>query len=328
MPRISILIVNYNSGARLRRCLASLQKQTNKDFEVVVIDNGSLDDSISQAISLVTDFRLIEAGENLGFAAANNRAAETCQSEWLVFLNPDAYPEPGWIDALLSAASRYEWADAFGSTQLQAEEPMLLDGAGDVYTVFGLIYRGLHGRRADNLPMSDGECFAPCAAAAMYRRTAFEGLGGFDEQFFCYGEDLDLGFRLRLSGGRCVQLREAVILHEGSAISGRVSDFTVYHGTRNRIWLSYKNIPVELFALMIPLQFLTNLVFGLRFIPAGKFLTYCRALIDGYTGYPGLRNQRKAVQARRKLSVLELMKIIAWSPHYPILRKAKLKSLS
>ena len=210
-PAVTIIIVNYNAGHKLARCLAHLAKQSCRNFETIVVDNGSTDDSIAAALADGASFELIEAGKNLGFAAANNLAAKTARGEWLAFLNPDAYATPTWLEELLNAAERYPDADAFGSTQYCAENPAKLDGAGDVYHIAGVPYRGHFGWPAAKLP-AEGETFAACAAAALYRRKTFDALDGFDERFFCYGEDVDLGFRLRLRGGRTIQAPKAVVL--------------------------------------------------------------------------------------------------------------------
>ncbi|HBS33707.1 MAG TPA: glycosyltransferase family 2 protein, partial [Parvularcula sp.] len=142
----------------------------------------------------------------------------------------------------------------------------------------------------------DGECFAPCAAAAMYRARVFADLGGFEERFFCYGEDVDLGFRLRLAGGRAVQVRAARVLHEGSGVSGRYSDFTVYHGNRNRIWMTYRNMPALLYWPLVPLRLLADAYLCLRAFTVGTGRAYARAVLDGYGGLPALANDRRRLQ--------------------------------
>ena len=314
MPRISVLIVNYNSGDRLARCLACLDEQTFRDFEIIVVDNASTDASIAAAKASGTKARFIDAGSNVGFAAGNNLAARQAAGDWLAFLNPDAYARPDWLQETIAAAERYPWADAFGSTQLMADDPDRIDGAGDAYSIFGLPYRSRFGWPAEKLPPGDGECFAPCAAAAVYRREVFDRLGGFDENFFCYCEDVDLGFRLRLSGGRAVQLRRAVVLHEGSGVTGKKSDFTIYHGNRNRIWVIYKNMPLLALVLLFPLQFAVSLYFLARHGLIGLGPAYGRALVDGYRGHAGLGAQRRAIQAGRKISLLALVKFFTWSP--------------
>lgn len=312
-PAATIIVVNYNSGDRLAKCLARLEAQTRRDFAVTVIDNASSDGSQDAARRTRLALTLIEAGANLGFAAANNRAAEGATGEWLVFLNPDAYAAPDWFEALMQGAARYPFADAFGSAQYDAGDPHRLDGAGDVFHVLGVAWRGGFGWPAEKLP-PDGECFAPCAAAAMYRRARFEALGGFDERFFCYGEDVDLGFRLRLAGGRAVQLAGAKVFHEGSGITGRYSDFTVYHGNRNRIWMTYKNMPGALYWPLAPVRLLADVYLLARAFSVGIGPSYLRALRDGYGGLARLRDTRLAIQRARRVSTPALARMLAWSP--------------
>lgn len=322
MSRLSVIIVNYNAGDRLARCLGCLAEQSFRDFEIIVVDNESEDDSLAQARSSNVDATFINAGANIGFAAANNLAAKRATGDWLVLLNPDAYPRADWLEELTAGMERYPHVDAFGSTQLNANDESLIDGAGDVYPIYGVPYRGHFGWPTTALPQEDAECFAPCAAACAYRRETFEALGGFDEQFFCYCEDVDFGFRLRLSGGRAVQLRNAVVLHEGSGVSGRKSEFTVYQGNRNRIWLISKNMPALLIVLLFPAQVAASLVLLTKHFFMGLGPTYLRALIDGFRGHATLNDQRRDILAARKLSVVDLMKIITWSPLKFVRREA------
>ena len=153
----------------------------------------------------------------------------------------------------MGATRRHPGTAMFGSTQLDAADARRLDGAGDVYHASGLVWRGHHGAPVDSLP-PEGEVFAPCAAAALYRRDAFMDAGGFDESFFCYCEDVDLGFRLRLLGHNCVQVAGARVHHVGSAITGRRSAFATYHSTRNRIWMFVKNMPAALLVPLLPVS--------------------------------------------------------------------------
>lgn len=317
-PVISVIIVNYNSGPRLKRCLAHLQAQSFRNFETLVVDNASTDDSLVQARGV--DFQLIEAGENLGFAAANNLAVKSVRGEWLAFLNPDAYAAPEWLEALIKATSAYPGVDAFGSTQIDDKDRDKVDGAGDVYHAFGLAYRGGFGRPVSGLP-PEGECFAPCAAASMIRRETFAALGGFYEPFFCYSEDVDLGFRLRLSGGRSVQLRGAIVYHEGSGVTGRRSDFTVYHGHRNRIWTWYLNMPLALLIATAPFHLLLDLALLVQSAARGDGAAYLRGLRDGYGGLARLSAERRRRQQARQASTGEIARAMTWSP-LKLLRRA------
>lgn len=323
-PTISVIIVNYNSGDRITRCLDCLAAQSFRDFETIVIDNDSSDCSAQAARDHALGARMIDAGGNLGFAAGNNRAAREARGDWLVFLNPDAYAEPEWLARLVEASRHYPWADAFGSAQLIAEKPELLDGAGDVYHILGVAYRGGFRQPVERLA-SDGECFAPCAAAAMYRKNVFLALGGFDERFFCYGEDVDLGFRLRLSGGRAVQLKDARVLHEGSGVTGRYSDFTVYHGNRNRIWLTYKNMPGAFYWPMLPARLAFDFYLFVRALMIGTAWAYARAMRDGYGGLRRFTEDRRRLQAGRTLSPGAFARLAAWSPVSMLRRRIDLK---
>ncbi|MCA8890223.1 MAG: glycosyltransferase family 2 protein, partial [Parvularculaceae bacterium] len=283
MATITVIIVNYNSGDRLGKCLDCLRRQTFTDFDVIVIDNDSTDSSAKTAREKYAEHTFIDAGANLGFAAANNRAAQQASGDWLAFLNPDAYAEPSWLEELINASARHQDADAFGSTQLDASDDRRVDGAGDVMHALGVAYRGGFGWPADSLP-PEGECFSPCAAAAMNRRAVFNELGGFDERFFCYGEDVDLGFRLRLIGGRSIQAPLAVVRHEGSGVTGRHSPFSIYHGHRNRIWLSYKCFPAAYFWGLAPLRLIVDSVLAIKSIASGYGGAYLCGVWDGYRG--------------------------------------------
>ncbi len=317
---LSVIIVNYNSGERLKRCLACLDEQDFRDFEIIVFDNASSDASLAPARDRARDrnpdenrIRIVESRENLGFAAANNRAAAIACGEWLVFLNPDAYAAQDWLTRLLAASARHPGVDAFGSAQLNAAHPDIIDGAGDVLHAFGVAYRGGFGAPAPEMPQ-EGVCLAACAAAAMYRKTTFDALGGFDERFFCYGEDVDLGLRLAMDGGRTVQVADARVLHEGSGVTGRHSDFSVYHGHRNRIWLHRKNFPAALYFGLAPLRAATDAAMLVRMMMIGAGGSYLRALRDGYFGGGAIRNENAGARRRSRLGASGLARRLEWSP--------------
>ncbi|MCB9954335.1 MAG: glycosyltransferase family 2 protein [Parvularculaceae bacterium] len=319
--KITVIIVNYNSDARLARAVACLAAQTFKDFEVIIADNASSDASLEFAQPPSLSLRIVRNDANLGFAKGNNEAAKLASGEWLALLNPDAYPEPDWLEQLVKAAERYPNVDAFGSTQIDANDPTKLDGAGDAYQAFGLPYRGHFGWPITALP-EEGECFAPCAAAALYRRSTFEALGGFDESFFCYGEDVDLGFRLRLAGGRAVQVRAARVLHEGSGITGRRSDFAIYHGHRNRVWTFVKDMPGPIFWPALPFHLILNAALFVRCAAGGTGGAYLRAVADAVRGLGPVWKSRKAVQADRRAGIGEIAHALVWFPLRAFRRKA------
>ena len=319
---ISVIIVNYNAGDKLQKCLAHLELQTYKNFEVLLIDNDSKDGSVDDLNFPTLDITLKRAGENLGFSAGNNEMVKSAKGDWLAFLNPDAYAASNWLEEMVVGVERYPDVDAFGSTQINALNGMQLDGAGDVYHILGIAYRGYFGRHITELP-EEGEVFAACGAAAFYKAKTFRELGGFESRFFCYGEDVDLGYRLRLIGGRTVQLKDAVVRHEGSGISGRHSDFTIYHGHRNRIWLAYKNTPFWLYWPFLPLHLLTNFYLFLRAPMAGVTWPFLKGVIHGYKGLYQFKADRRAILGNRTVSYKRLCQSIEWSPYKISTRKGR-----
>ena len=303
-----IVLVHYNSGPILARTLAALAAQTFTDFEVVIVDNASPD----RVPMPLPDHRFLlkTAPDNLGFAAGSNWGAEGAATPWLITLNPDAVPEPDWLEQLHAATRRHSGAAMFGSTQIQESDPTLLDGAGDCYSIFGLAWRGGYGQSL-RLVTGDFPIFSPCAAAALYRRDVFRAAGGFAESFFCYLEDVDLGLRLRLWGHSAVQVAKARVRHQGSVSSGRHSDFTLFHSTRNGLSLIIRCLPGGLALLAVPLFVLAQIWLMGR---NGAVSPRLRGLAAGVRTLPRSLQQRRIIQAARTLSTGQVARLLAWSP--------------
>jgi len=314
-PFATVVIVAYNSGDLLQACVDALAAQTLRDFEAIIVDNASADGSVERLHLPDARFRIIAAGKNLGFAAGNNLAFEEAKGPWIATLNPDATPAPDWLAALKRATERYPTAAMFGSTQIDAADPRRLDGCGDAYSFLGMSWRGLHGRSVELLPPV-GETFGPCAAAALYRRDVLEEVGGFDAAFFCYCEDVDLAFRIRLMGGVCIQTPDAVVRHVGSAISGRDSYFTLFHSARNRVWLMLKNLPWPLLALLLPIH-LSYMALTLwrhrNDRPDYVSVTYA-GLRAAFANLRPALNARRLIQKRRRVSTAAVARMICWNP--------------
>jgi len=318
-PEVRVIVVDYNAGALLKRCLECLQRQTFRDFEAVIVDNGSEDGLINGALPGDPRFRLVTPGKNLGFAAGNNLGAEGCEARWIATLNPDAFAEPDWLENLIAATTRYPDVAMFGSTQIDANDENRLDGTGDAYFAAGFAWRGNHGHPISDLP-PEGEAFSPCAAAALYRTEAFNKAGGFDERFFCYFEDVDLGFRIRLMGGRCVQVPGAVVRHVGAATSGRASDFAQYHSACNGIWLFVKNMPGLLFWLLLPAHLALQACQMVWAVIRGHAAPHGRGLAAGIVGLAEVLTKRREIQASRRASLGSIAGALTWSP-FKLLRR-------
>lgn len=301
--------------------MAALAAQSETAFEAFIVDNGSSDGSLDSLPPLDGRFEIIRAGKNLGFAAANNLAAHKARADYLVMLNPDAFARVDWLERLLAEVTSPQ-ITMVGSTQYMALEPDMLDGLGDFYHASGLAWRAGFGHPASRAPAAAIHAFAPCGAGALYHRETYLRLGGYDERFFCYHEDVDLGYRMRLAGGLCVQSSRAIIDHVSSGISGRASDFAVYHGTRNRIWTFFKNTPLALLILLLPAHIGVNLFVlfwaGLR---SGRFKPTLRGIIAGLRGLADILRSRKAVQAGRIIPLSDVARMLTWSVG-PVRRRA------
>lgn len=315
MIRTAVLIVTYKSRDTLPRLRDALAIQTVAPDRIYVLENGSPANERAEASLLPSNATLTVSETNIGYAAGNNllakKAAEDA-AEWLVLLNPDAFPEPDWLERLLNATELYPYATIFGCTQKAYEQVGILDGCGDVYFVAGVPYRGGYGRMIE--PPPTGESFAACGASLMIRRDVFERLGGFDEDFFCYVEDVDLCFRARLQGETVIQLSETAIAHVGYGSSGRRSEFATYHGTRNRFWTFCKNTPGWLLYLTAPLHIALTFALWLSSVRFGMAGVFGRALNDAIADWSGLMAKRRAVQAARVISTWQAARMMAWNP--------------
>ena len=217
--RPAVYIPNFNGAARLGAVLRALGDQTT-EAEVVLVDNGSSDGSTELARRELPGVRMVELGENLGFGRAINRAVAEVPGDPVILLNNDAVPEPRFVEALLEGLG--EGIDSVAGVLLQERAPELIDSAGVVADRTLMGFDHLHGEPA-GAARSAPDPLGPTGGAALYRRAAFEAVGGFDERIFLYYEDLDLALRLAAHGSRCRLAPEARALHAYSASLGAAS---------------------------------------------------------------------------------------------------------
>jgi GT2 family glycosyltransferase len=313
-PRVSVVVVAYQSGPLLADCLATLRAQTVTDLEILLVDNASTDGAAQAAAHADPDVTLIANAENLGFAAAVNQGARAAQGRWLALLNPDAFAEADWLERLLAAAAAHPGVRSFTSRQLLAEDPTRLDGLGDVMSGPGFPFRGGY-LRADPGDTDVGEVFSGCGGAMMVDRALFLEMGGFDERLFCYCEDVDLGYRLRLRGEPTLVVPDAVVRHVGSASSGGPrSDFAVFHGTRNRLWVFVKDTPPLLFWLTLPLHVLTTAVLFARHATRGEFAAPWRGFKAALKDLRVALEARREAQAQRRVGSWAIARAMTWNP--------------
>ena len=310
-PLFSILIVAYRSEAFLDSCVHRILEQDHHDYEVILHNNGCDSSSVN---SEDPRLRWIGAGENIGFAAGNNRAAEVATGEWLVLINPDAFMRNGFLKAVSTAIASFPEVNRFAPLQIDAADSDRLDGFGDAVTWFGFPYRREYGSPTTDLIPETLDVFGPCGAAFVIRRDLYEALGGFDEDFFCYCEDADLNLRANLMGELCVTVPDAVIDHIGSATHSVRSDFAVKHGYRNRFWMYVKGFPLILLLLSLPVHLILSWVMGLKDVLTGQGLPVLEAMSEAGAGLGRMLVKRRQIQRQIRFGSLRLARYLTWNP--------------
>lgn len=300
-PLVSIIIVNFNKKEYLAQALDGLRIQSFHDFEIIVVDNGSTDDSASFILREFPDIKLIALDQNTGFARGNNIAIAQAQGEFIALLNNDAVPSPDWLNALVAAAQRHPQASFFASQVELFYEPGLLDSAGDSISTAGTVYRRGH-RQSSVEYLVEEHVFGAQACAAFYRRSAFAEVGLFDEDFFCVYEDADWSTRAQLTGHRCVYVPSARVRHRGGSTLGRFSTTYVYYGHRNVEYLFIKDLPAALLLKTLPAHLVYNLMAFVFFTTKRQGLAFLRAKWDVVKALPELRVKRRVIQSSRTVS--------------------------
>jgi GT2 family glycosyltransferase len=231
----------------LTECLTALERQTRQDIAVIVVDNSGL----GKAAALLpagSKARVIRNRINVGFGSAVNLGIESSQSRYVAALNDDAVPCPGWVDALVRAADAAPDAGLFAS-QVRLQDSQKLDSAGMLIAADGSSKQRGHGEDAGSYARTE-DALLPSGSAAMYRRKMIDAIGGFDDDFFLYCEDTDLGLRARWAGWRCLYVAEAVVQHRYSHSAGTASALKAYYVERNRLFVALKNFPLRLLVNM------------------------------------------------------------------------------
>lgn len=234
-----MVIPTLSADARLLECLESLSRQTRRDFEVIIVDNSG--QGLVRRNETGLGARVIENPHNAGFGGAVNQGWRASQSRYVATLNDDAVAHPCWLDALVCAIERRPDAGMCASQVRLFGEPRL-DSAGMLMARDGSSKQRGFGRPPEDFPVAEETLF-PSGSAALYRRALLEELGGFDERFFLYCEDTDLGLRARWAGWKCLYVPEAVVEHHYSHSAGRASGLKAYYVERNRLFVLAKNFP-------------------------------------------------------------------------------------
>ena len=324
-PLVSVIVVNWNGLAYLPECLDSLDAQTYPALEIVVVENGSTDGSVDFLRNQRPGrLRLVESPSNLGFAGGNNLGIRAAKGAYVALLNNDAAADPRWVDALVAAAEA-DPAVGMCATRIYAwRRPDLLDGAGLLVSADGI------GRGRGRL-QSDGERYEreadvllPSACAALYRRSMLDEIGLFDEDFFAYCEDTDLGLRARIAGWRCRYVPTAIAKHHYSGSTGPHSPFKAFHVERNRIWVVVKCFPLGMVVASLvytmaryALQLYATLIgrgaaakLAAQQSPWVLVATIARAWMSALARLPEMWRRRRAIHSAARIGRRELGRLL------------------
>jgi len=321
---ISIIIPNWNGCVDLKDCLASVAVQRYNHFEIIVVDNGSNDDSVSFICDNYPDVKLILNSRNFGFAHAVNQGINVSQGDYVALLNNDTIVDPGWIVELVSVMESDERIGMAAPKILKYDNRDLIDSAGVGIYPDGMS-RGRGMLEKDNGQFnSREEILLPSGCAALYRKKMLDEIGEFDETFFAYGEDTDLGLRSRKAGWSAVYVPESVVFHKYSATSGAASSLKAFYAERNRILVAVKNFPVSLL-LVSPLYTARRYVAlmeglkkkcgtGAEFVENYSALRLMGILLKSYSDalrkIPEMISKRKKINTQTKLSNKEFRKLL------------------
>jgi len=296
---ISIVIPNWNGAAYLERCLGSLEVQCGQCGEILVVDNGSTDGSAEVAARVAPRATVIRLGRNMGFAAAANAGIRAAHGDWVAVLNNDTEVSPSWLRECASGIERHPEAAFLACRIMDIRARERVFSAGDCFLRAGVGYR-----RGQELPDRDEygvECavFSACGCAALYRKAVLERIGLFDERFFAYLEDVDLGLRLRAAGHCGWYLPSAVVYHHGGATSGgEFSSLAVRLRTRNAVLLLIKSLPAAILGRCAPMILAAQVSWALRALSHGRVLSYTLGLAGALRHLPAM------IAGRRRLRPL------------------------
>jgi GT2 family glycosyltransferase len=252
---VTVVVPTLSADARLLECVESLRRQTRRDLEVIVVDNSG--SGLVRKNGTAPGARVIENAKNAGFGTAINQGLRASSTPYLATLNDDAVASPRWIEFLVEALERRPDVGMCASQVRFFGEPRL-DSAGMLIARDGSSKQRGHGRPPEDFPVFE-ETLMPSGSAALYRRAMLQEIGGFDDDFFLYCEDTDLGLRARWAGWKCLYVPAAVVEHHYSHSAGRASGLKAYYVERNRLFVLVKNFPG---AMLLAAPFVTLARYG------------------------------------------------------------------
>lgn len=279
--KVSIVIPNYNGEKYIETCIDSIYQQEYTNYEIIIVDNSSLDKSCEIIIKKYPQVRLIKNNKNLGFSGAVNQGIKASVGEYVVLLNNDTVVLKGWLKHLIKCIESNQRIFSVCSKMIRYNEKDKIDDAGDEYNILGWAYKRGDGKSITNFNR-DKEVFSSCGGAAIYRKSILNKIGFFDENFFAYMEDVDISYRAKINGYKNIYCSKAKVYHIGSATTGsKYNAFKVKLAARNNIYVYYKNMPFLQMLLNLPFFIMGCVIKYVFFHIRGFRKEYREGIIEG-----------------------------------------------
>lgn len=302
MSRVSVLVLNWNGQRFLKECLASLREQTFKNFESILVDNGSTDGSVEYVRREFPEVRVVALNHNAGFAGGNNVGIRASTGEYVALLNNDTRAHPRWLESLKTTLDTHPEIGFCASKIVLYDRPDIIDSAGDLFYSCGVGEKRGRSQKDDERFAKSMPVFGACAAAALYRREMLEDIGLFDEDFFAYAEDVDLSFRAQLAGYQCLYVPEAVVYHHLQGSFGALPGHSLCLSRRNAFDTVLKNMPAALLWRRLPYILGYYFAVDLAYIVQGRLRPILKGRLDNIRRLRGTLAKRGQIQAGRRVS--------------------------
>lgn len=309
---VTVVIPNWNGRKHLKTCLDSLIlscRSSRVKWEIIVVDNGSTDGSVEFLRKYYPLVKILALPKNCGFSFAVNLGIRKAKGKYIALLNNDTEVDKKWLMNLVVKAQKSNaQLMSFASKMVNFYQRNLLDDCGDGYTWYGRAYK--RGLGQEDRGQFDREefIFAPCAGAALYKKSLFEKIGFFDEDFFAFNEDVDLAFRAQLGGFKCLYVPTAVVYHKKGGFFNEPFRFSL--GVRNTLFVIVKNWPWKFILFNLPKILYAQLRICFSSFKLGFYTAYFKGFLSFLLNLPKILRKRKNVQKLRRVSDEYLQSII------------------
>ena len=311
MPEMSVIVLNWNGKHFLETCLTALRRQTFRDFETILVDNGSTDGSTEYVRAEFPEVRLIELGENRGFTGGNIAGWEAVRKGppegLIVLLNNDTEAHPEWLEAFHKASRAYPKAGTLASKMMMFGDRGRIENCGFAMSTIGFAIDLGRGELDSPAWSKQRQVFGACAGAAAYRRSMLEDLSFLDNDFFMTSEDVDLSFRAQLRGYECWMIPEAMVYHHYRGAMAKFPVRQAFFSQRNSEFVYFKNMPTALMLSRLPMRIIYELGATAYSFKVGSSSVFLKAKVDALRQLPAVLRKRKQIQRRRTVTNRQLL---------------------